>query len=384
MAHIAEFSVTGLVGRPKIFKQTLDRTTNVFFGANGTGKTSLLRIFHSAMSMDASILENVGFKSAEVAIYSISSDQIYRLTIEKKKSGTVVFGGDDIEMTILNNDEKSKWAVSPTPEYKRWQHKYLPTTRLYASENMRLSSAQMGARSSLTTEEQLDQNFARLVQSTWNTRYGETMRAVGMTQQAGLSRVLGEVLSHQPDDENDSSKYDLQSERAFESMLNFLNRQGSHRDNKKILGTVTAFNKRYKSDPLLRNVVKRIDEVETEIERVTQPIRDLSALVEKLFSKGKTVSFEGPNISVTTPDGVLPLQQLSSGEKHLIRILLDAIDVGASTLIIDEPELSMHIDWQKDLVRNMLVLNPRCQLILATHSPEIMVDINDENIFKIK
>jgi len=51
--------------------------------------------------------------------------------------------------------------------------------------------------------------------------------------------------------------------------------------------------------------------------------------------------------------------------------------------MIDEPELSLHVDWQRRLVENMTLLNPSAQYIFATHSPEIMADVDDSKIFRL-
>jgi predicted ATPase len=100
--------------------------------------------------------------------------------------------------------------------------------------------------------------------------------------------------------------------------------------------------------------------------------------------KGKTISFAGPKIGVVTDSDVtIGIERLSSGEKHLLQILVAALGAEDSAMLIDEPELSMHIDWQRELVKNIRSLNPSCQLILATHSPEIMADIPDKNIFRV-
>ncbi|MEN8215570.1 MAG: hypothetical protein ABFS56_04190 [Pseudomonadota bacterium] len=43
----------------------------------------------------------------------------------------------------------------------------------------------------------------------------------------------------------------------------------------------------------------------------------------------------------------------------------------------------MHIDWQQQLINVMTQLNPSAQIILATHSPEIMADVDDDRIFRL-
>jgi len=43
-------------------------------------------------------------------------------------------------------------------------------------------------------------------------------------------------------------------------------------------------------------------------------------------------------------------------------------------LFMDEPELSLHFDWQKKLIEYIRQLNPNVQIILATHSPAIIME----------
>jgi predicted ATP-dependent endonuclease of OLD family len=56
---------------------------------------------------------------------------------------------------------------------------------------------------------------------------------------------------------------------------------------------------------------------------------------------------------------------------------------GSNSFVIDEPELSMHIDWQHRLLSSLQQLNPAMQLVAATHSPEIMADLPDDKIFRL-
>jgi len=75
---------------------------------------------------------------------------------------------------------------------------------------------------------------------------------------------------------------------------------------------------------------------------------------------------------------------LSSGEKHLVRILLESLSAQGNCIIIDEPELSLHIDWQRELVSAMQTVNPQLQMVLATHSPDIMAELRDDYIFELQ
>lgn len=68
--------------------------------------------------------------------------------------------------------------------------------------------------------------------------------------------------------------------------------------------------------------------------------------------------------------------KLSSGEKQLLIILLTALleDGQECILLMDEPEISLHISWQYKLIDWILQLNPNVQIILTTHSPMIFSD----------
>ena len=43
-------------------------------------------------------------------------------------------------------------------------------------------------------------------------------------------------------------------------------------------------------------------------------------------------------------------------------------------LLMDEPEISLHFDWQKILLESILELNPNIQIIMATHSPAMVMN----------
>lgn len=73
---------------------------------------------------------------------------------------------------------------------------------------------------------------------------------------------------------------------------------------------------------------------------------------------------------------VLRPYQLSSGEKQMLAILLTVLveDRKPYVLFMDEPEVSLHFEWQKRLIELILKLNPNVQLIVATHSPAVIMN----------
>ncbi|GHS96732.1 ABC transporter ATP-binding protein [Bacteroidia bacterium] len=74
--------------------------------------------------------------------------------------------------------------------------------------------------------------------------------------------------------------------------------------------------------------------------------------------------------------GVIQLDDLSSGEKQFLLIMFKVflMEEKPYILLMDEPEISMHIDWQFELINVIRELNPNCQVIISTHSPSIFGD----------
>lgn len=193
-----------------------------------------------------------------------------------------------------------------------------------------------------------------------------------------MADILTAILAdpHQVDDTAPTLPADI----AYSRASRFLARQRAETG---ILGGPNDFRRRYESDARIRNIVARIDRVEEQIEIATAARNRLENLLHSLFTD-KIVGLGEGKIEVRLAnDQQIDIGALSSGEKQLLRILLDVISVGPSTVLIDEPEISMHVDWQRQLVPAMRALNPEAQLILATHSPEVMADIDDSRIYEL-
>jgi predicted ATP-dependent endonuclease of OLD family len=166
----------------------------------------------------------------------------------------------------------------------------------------------------------------------------------------------------------------------YQRVHDFLRRQKTRTP----LGSIRKFEEKYSSEPLFANVVNNIGDIEQKIEKATASRYQLEELITRMFTGNKTIEFLDTGINVKTDVGEdIGLATLSSGEKHVLGIFIETLLADVSTLLIDEPEISLHVDWQKDLISFMNKLNPRTQLILATHSPEIMANIPDSKIFRL-
>lgn len=101
-------------------------------------------------------------------------------------------------------------------------------------------------------------------------------------------------------------------------------------------------------------------------------------LVNEVFKEtGKVIDNEADKLRFII-DGKYSISadKLSSGEKQLLIIMLTVLleDGQEYIMMMDEPEISLHISWQYELLNWILELNPNVQLILTTHSPSIFSD----------
>ena len=68
-------------------------------------------------------------------------------------------------------------------------------------------------------------------------------------------------------------------------------------------------------------------------------------------------------------------EYLSSGQSRLLSMFSGLAEYPeGSVLMIDEPELSLHIDWQEGLISNLSELFPHLNFIIATHSPNVIME----------
>lgn len=116
----------------------------------------------------------------------------------------------------------------------------------------------------------------------------------------------------------------------------------------------------------------------------TAPLENLYrrlSLFKKIFDErnritGKKIEFGKQGISLISNGKELSLETLSSGEKHdfimFYNLIFNIKDHGL--VLVDEPEISLHIEWQEsylDILIEICELND-LQAIVATHSPNIV------------
>lgn len=112
-------------------------------------------------------------------------------------------------------------------------------------------------------------------------------------------------------------------------------------------------------------------------QQLSEPKRMFQNMIDDLFKDtGKTIIRTANEIRFNQMGEQLLPYQLSAGEKQILAILLTVLveDNQSYILFMDEPEISLHLEWQKQLISLVLKLNPNIQIIMTTHSPAVVMD----------
>lgn len=110
---------------------------------------------------------------------------------------------------------------------------------------------------------------------------------------------------------------------------------------------------------------------------MSYPKTKFQNLMDDLFGEtGKKIIRKSNEILFEQDGDILYPYQLSSGEKQILVILLTVTvqDNRRGVLFMDEPEVSLHVEWQQRLISLIRQLNPNVQIVLTTHSPAVIMD----------
>lgn len=116
----------------------------------------------------------------------------------------------------------------------------------------------------------------------------------------------------------------------------------------------------------------------TDLEDINAHNNTFIGIINRAFANtNKTVDTTQSKLQFKLGEDLLESnKRLSAGEKQFLIVMLTVLMQRNEEriLIMDEPEISMHLDWQRTLIENIQTLNPNCQIIIATHSPGVIMD----------
>jgi predicted ATPase len=162
------------------------------------------------------------------------------------------------------------------------------------------------------------------------------------------------------------SAYGLTSDFKVESFVESINRSRNSKQRLQIIKQVLL--------PFMEGNAARLQAL-TEIQST------IKVFVDGLnsFYRNKHATFHlrgGLKVISEATNHRIPVRKLSSGEQELLLLFCNILVSrhNNTIFIIDEPELSLNVTWQRQLVRALLRLsaNSQVQFLMATHSIELL------------
>jgi len=120
---------------------------------------------------------------------------------------------------------------------------------------------------------------------------------------------------------------------------------------------------------LFLNMIKELDFEKFHLSSMNTLIDNFNSFL----INGKKLKVTHEEASVDINGKTHQINDLSSGERHILTLLCLVLFKGSKRdlLIIDEPEISLNIKWQRELIGLFAKLLPKTQIIVASHSPFI-------------
>lgn len=417
MNRIEKIEVFGFWGDRTIELQ-VHPDVNFLIGMNGSGKTTFIRLVSAALTADISELNRLPFESIKITLKNFSGLKKPSIVVEKVLAPPRYSA---LFRYSIRNSSRGKVA-----EYHLGEHEQRFTTRrarhlrrpssMRQREDYRDVSAHLNSliniswlsihRSRLVAERNEDINYDSSVDIRLNKLVNQIIRYHSeLSQQSSklLEDFQKEIfLSLLKGYDNVTSIFTFEIEEIRSALVEiFLQFSISERSDQEIINR--HFDKASSiREKLLENSkvtlstneistlfstlrIKTIGEkwraLEEERKEIFSPIRIFRETIDTLYQRKQIqISEEGELIAITTTNKRLKPMDLSSGEKQLLIFLGEALlqRRQPQIYIADEPELSLHVAWQEQLVRKLRAINPNAQVLFATHSPDIVGPYNDK------
>lgn len=127
----------------------------------------------------------------------------------------------------------------------------------------------------------------------------------------------------------------------------------------------------------LRKILREVTEAESERDTIAEPMHLLNRQISQYFPN-RVIKVNQQHLG--TGSAAIEASALSAGEKQLLSFLCYAALNKNYVFMVDEPELSLHLDWQRKLISSLTALGPTHQYFFVTHSPAIYTKFADFEI----
>jgi predicted ATP-binding protein involved in virulence len=346
--RIQSLEVSNLFGRYTYHFDAFRDDFNIFTGSNGTGKTTLLKLMWYMISGNVrQALLEIEFAEARLVTKAGVSVQLRkrpaRATDARRDGSPIILGSMVCEVHIIKRDGSNIFSRFPIPfdeleSELQAKGPAMNTTSLFMPVFRRLGT---GLR---TSEVNLDGQLQRLI----------------------------ELLSHDPhffvasgNQKDLTNAYSQLYRVAAEQSLPI--EQHRNHEITRLLASNPA--------DLNAQISQLMENAQTQLDQIRLPINELARYVDYLFwDKSILIPNTGDiqsGIVVGTHPRRVSIEHLSSGEENLFSLLVYNAVYRDALIFVDEPELYMHPDWQRELIRVLKEQNPTNQFYFATHSADI-------------
>ncbi len=423
-SHLKSFSIYGLFGTVDVHIP-FDQDVKILMGENGIGKTQILSILYYALSGNAEQLNKFNFKKIKIEYtcgrgdlefnrgddFPANKEEFEKTFNNMPEPAKVlfsnIFGGVDNVKSFIGRVKDGEININDLANFKLPENikggdkvnilldilkgllpqdnfannrnacgnliLYFPTYRRIETDLQNLGYS----------ESEINNNFFRnslinFGMEDVEERFQNYTDNIDKLSKEGFSKISGEILSQLvkgfPElDKNLLAKIEVKD---IEIILARVGQQISNTEKQRIIDLVQSKKMASETDKSLLYFLQKLIEV-YDLQRVPDnTIKQFRDVCNK-YLINKKVIYDESNIAIYLQmDGVderLSLKDLSSGEKQIISIFSKVYLTEEKDLIIifDEPELSLSIFWQKELLPDILKSNNCALLIAATHSPFI-------------
>ena len=350
-----------------------NKDLNIITGRNGSGKTTLLKlIWYSISGNLGQIILDIPFRSVLIETDSFSLSIIHLDSgVGKLKYEFVNEGNLDVDFKVPLRDADRKRIDEINeqivhgrhslffPSFRRIEGGFARTPRYISSDEFSLGYIRAEA-------------FSRQRQDRFENRLAEVL-------QNAISQLSTEISVTDHNFVASISTHDIielltKKYTEISEKTDKLHAKLSEDITQKIAKT----NPLEATAPVLGDIQKRIDKVTRERESLRKPFVVLGERIREIFH------YEG--ISVTTgitfgeTKETIESDKFSAGEKQMLSFLCYNTFSENAAIFIDEPELSLHVDWQRVLLPTLLEQETGNQFFVATHSPFIYTKYPEREI----
>lgn len=168
--------------------------------------------------------------------------------------------------------------------------------------------------------------------------------------------------------------------KANKNLLSILNRIKENRIKLDVLDIPILYNL-IKNKKLLNNMlIFSFDFLDEKINYGILDRNEYNLLYKYGLLYFREISFYKENSELLKID----FRNLSSGQQAILNILIGISSVinDNSLICIDEPEISLHPEWQEEIIEKLQIAFKEitgCHFLIATHSPQVVAGLKSEN-----